>query len=224
MAHSDTRQALAWATLCSNSTPHAQTKGHILFRQGFPAREVYAVESGLVRLSHLSKDGRELTIDLLGFPSIIGPAWVIAETPAPVTATVFTPGCLRSISRETFTRLLKTDASLSWYVLNLLSAESERWIRRIGRLVNLSARERLEELVGDLIKTANLESEEMTGEVGLRLPFEYREMAAMIAVSPEHLSRILRVMEAEGVIRRSRGTLIVRGLAGIRQSPPGKAT
>jgi DNA-binding transcriptional regulator YhcF (GntR family) len=41
------------------------------------------------------------------------------------------------------------------------------------------------------------------------LPFSHRDLAGLIGISPEHLSRVLRQLTYEGVIRRQKGWIIV---------------
>jgi len=45
-------------------------------------------------------------------------------------------------------------------------------------------------------------------EMRLQMPLKHWEVAELIAVTPEHLSRVLRQMETEGILRREKGWLI----------------
>ena len=47
-------------------------------------------------------------------------------------------------------------------------------------------------------------------EVKLQTPLKHREIAELIAVTPEQLSRLLKGMEEDGLLRREKGWLILR--------------
>src|SRR3990170_2990163 len=44
----------------------------------------------------------------------------------------------------------------------------------------------------------------------LRLPLMHKELAQLIAVTPEHLCRLLREMEQQGIIKRNKGLVVVK--------------
>jgi CRP-like cAMP-binding protein len=43
----------------------------------------------------------------------------------------------------------------------------------------------------------------------LQIPLKLKELAQLIAITPEHLSRLLRELEQQGVISRNKGWLIM---------------
>jgi predicted transcriptional regulator len=55
------------------------------------------------------------------------------------------------------------------------------------------------------------------GEIKMHLPLKHREIAQLIAVTPQHLSLVLRQMEVEGTIRREKGWVIVRNYQRLYQ-------
>ena len=59
--------------------------------------------------------------------------------------------------------------------------------------------------------TLALELRGSRDEIKLQVPLKSKEMAQIIAVTPQHFSRILNEMEQEGVIRREKGWIIVCG-------------
>jgi CRP-like cAMP-binding protein len=46
-------------------------------------------------------------------------------------------------------------------------------------------------------------------EIRLHLPLKHWEIAELIAVTPEHLSRVLKRMEREGIMRREKGRTVI---------------
>jgi len=70
-------------------------------------------------------------------------------------------------------------------------------------LGTLTARQRLEQLLLQMISSKSQK------EMRLKWPLKLEEIAQLIAVQPEHLSRVLKEMEEEGMIQREKGGIVV---------------
>jgi CRP-like cAMP-binding protein len=57
-----------------------------------------------------------------------------------------------------------------------------------------------------------------SGEVLLRLPLKHWELAQLIAVTPEYLSRLLNKMQQDGVVRRKKGFMIIQDMGKLWHS------
>jgi CRP-like cAMP-binding protein len=76
----------------------------------------------------------------------------------------------------------------------------------LSSLGGLSARRRLESFIADvLIRQGDAEGDR---PVRIRPPLRLLDVAAAIMTTPVHLSRLLRELEEEGMLRRERGWLI----------------
>ena len=70
----------------------------------------------------------------------------------------------------------------------------------------MSAEERLERFLCDMIDELNPVGAE---PASVSLPLNNKELAQLLAITPEHLCRILKEMEHAGIIKRDDGTLTV---------------
>jgi CRP-like cAMP-binding protein len=102
-----------------------------------------------------------------------------------------------------FLRFAKLNAEFSKHLLHLYSCEVYDQIRRLVMLGTLTARQRLEQLLLQMI------SSKAQKEMRLKWPLKLEEVAQLIAVQPEHLSRLLKQMEEEGIIQREKGGIVV---------------
>ena len=77
----------------------------------------------------------------------------------------------------------------------------------------MSARERLTKFLCEMIHEIEPLTEKKTitydKPVKLNIPLKFKEIAQMIAVTPEHLSRLLTEMEQQGIIKRDKGHLVI---------------
>ena len=195
-----------WAEINVLAPVQAYPPGVNLFLQGNPPHEVYLIESGLIKLSRYDEDGGEIIIDLR-FPGwLLGTDSVLLQHSYPVTAVTLTRCNLRRIPAGIFEHQLKNNAVLSWRLHQMHSRELHIQVSRVSMLGCLTARQRLEQLLWQL---CGLDPAEARGEIRLQLPLKGHEIARWIAITPAYLSRLFEQLEADGLIRRHKGWLVI---------------
>ncbi len=179
--------------------------GAELFQQGSKPEEVFCIDSGIVKLIHLESDGQELIVDLR-FPEwLVGAAAVIIEAPYAVTAVTVTQCRLRRTPANVFRYLLKNDIDFSWRVHRMHSHKVNEQVNRISQLACLSARHRIEYFVVQLLSAVGINSQQKNITVPLLL--KNSDIAALVAVTPEYFSRMLKQMQAEDLMSIRKGQL-----------------
>ena len=118
----------------------------------------------------------------------------------PVSNVMVTTCELHRIPVTDFAELIASNAAFARHWLELQSLEHLAQLRRAADLRCLPALARLEQL---LRRMAKLWGE---GEI-LRLPVKHQELADLLAVTPEYLSRFLGRLEREGLLRREGGCI-----------------
>lgn len=186
---------------------HIYAPGVELFQQGAIVEDVYFVAGGLIKLVHFDPDGRELIIGLRFPGGLVGSSALLAGEPSLATAITLTRCPLHRIPGEVFLELLRSDPSVSWDVHRIHAREAFDHLGHLARLGTLSSRHRLEYVLRQLILTVPNHSSQR--DIRLLLPLKHWEIARLIAVTPEHLSRLLKQMQQDGVIRREKGWVIV---------------
>jgi CRP-like cAMP-binding protein len=179
----------------------------VLFQQGSLPGEVITIERGIVKLIRLDEFGQETIVGLRSRGSVLGAASIIMQRPHPVMVVTMTVCSLRRIPLKLFLELARTDPKLSWYLHQAHSREAYEQVKQMTALRNLSARQRLEQLIRELI-FLQIRSNQAK-KIKLNLPLKLFELAQLIGITPEHLSRVLKQVEDEGIIYRAGGCLIV---------------
>lgn len=196
-----------WEDIGSSTPSLSYPSATELFRQGSWACEVYLIDAGLVKLTRSEQDGCEIIVSLR-FPGwVLGAASVIAHKPHPVSAITAASCYLRRIPGEVFTELLKKNSQLSWHLHQMHSHEVFQHVARVTQIKCLPARQRFEQFLRQLISALGLSKSQK--EIQIQLPLKHWEIAELIAVTPEHLSRMLKHMQREGVIQRKKGWIIL---------------
>ena len=179
-----------------------------LFTEGSLPQEIYFIERGLVKLATSNEGGRDLIVGLRRSECFLGAESAVLQRPHPVSAITLTPCVLCRIPTRTFLGIVDADPEFARYLRREQSCELHDQVGHIVGLGSSSARLRLERLLAELIGAADIRN--LSSEVRLPALLKQREIAELIAVTPQHLSRILKQMERDGSLRREKGRLIVR--------------
>jgi CRP/FNR family transcriptional regulator len=202
-------------TLHGFSPAHVYPEGVELFRQGALLQEVFYIASGVVKLVRSDREGNEAILGLALPGAWLGSAAAIAQWPSPVASVTSTRVLLQRIPTNVFCELLERDPDVSRRIHQAHARELCRQAFWLAQLSSVPARLRLERVLRQLITALGLRGS--AGGVRLQLPLRHWELAQLVAVSPEHLSRLLKDMDAQGVVRREKGWVVVPDLS--RLSP-----
>ena len=178
-----------------------------IFRQGTQVDMVYLIERGLIKLSHYSPGGRETLVGLRRPHWLLGAAPALRDRLRSVTATTLNPCTLRFITRQQFNTLLE-DLAFSHFLNCSLSLEISSHIRRMIALAAMSGEERIIQLISEII-SAHTPPCESNHEISLSIPLKQYQIAQILCMSPEHLSRLMRRLERRGLCTYSRGIITI---------------
>jgi CRP-like cAMP-binding protein len=102
-------------------------KGDTIFTQGDPANSVFYVQKGKIKLTVISKTGKEATIALLGENNFLGEECITASKMQRVaTATALTPSTVLKIERSEMVRVLHEEKLFSELFVAYLLARNAR--------------------------------------------------------------------------------------------------
>ena len=176
--------------------------------QGSVAAAVISVDGGIVKLARIGSTGSETIIGLRGEGAILGAEEVMCGAAYTATAIAATEAHARRIPAHRFLDALQSDPVLLLETYEVLSRQSLAALRHSGRLGGDSAKCRLLSFLAELVPPQHRVP-------GCRIQFPVRgwEVAQLLAMTPWHLSRLLRECETEGILERDRGWLVVRDAA-----------
>jgi CRP-like cAMP-binding protein len=183
-----------------------------LFQQGDPLRDVYLLEKGLVKMTRGERNGQEVTVDVRFAGSLVGAVAAFAHEPAVLTALTVTPCEVYRLSVKDFLALAQSDLSFLSDLTERASRQRNELVVRQGQQL-LSARTRLAIL---LLQFARESGQERKGQLYLALPLAKQEIAGMLGITPQHLSKLLREMKGEGLIAEEKEWIILSDIQRLR--------
>ncbi|MBN1477631.1 Crp/Fnr family transcriptional regulator [Candidatus Sumerlaeota bacterium] len=171
-------------------------RGDVIFGQGEPADAFYLVTEGVVRVLRTTTEGQEATLHLVRPGEIFGLAPFFLDHPYPAMAVCSTTrGATLRFPRTPFLKLLGESPDLAPRLLGGLAVKLHEFTIRFESLTGQTLPVRLARwLILDLAGEAKHGT---THE----LPMSKRNLAALLGATPETLSRALRRLAEEGVIR-----------------------
>lgn len=197
-----------------------------LFNQGADPADVYFVHSGIIKLNRCEANGQEILLDLRFPGSLVGSAAVISEKPHAFAAITVTNCALTRWSSPNFLKLMATDTSVAASVRKILSDEVLDHVVRISQLTCLPARQRLEQLLWQFCERLRTDNpyKPPPSWSKLQLPLKHYEIAHLLSITPTYLCRLLNTLQAEEVISRSKGWIVINKPAALWHDVPSEQT
>ena len=170
------------------------SRGEIFFQEGDDAFGFYVILSGKVKIFKLSPDGKEQIFHILEAHEPFGEAAVFAGSHYPASAQALSETSVLFFPTQKFVDLITQDPSLALSMLALLSMR----LRKLTNLVeNLSLKEIPVRLAAYLLYQCNGSGSLST----ISLDVSKNQMAGLLGTIPETLTRILKRMSDEKLIK-----------------------
>jgi CRP-like cAMP-binding protein len=196
-----------WEQIAGHASPSLYPPRVQFVEQGSDSSEIYFVRRGIVKLQSIDRGGRETIVGLKSTGGLVGTDAAIMCKPHVVSAVTVTECSLQRFPTRQFCDLIRQHHDLSWYVHQISATELSRTTEALVEVKSYTANIRLKRLVLELVPELN---EPGLHNAELRLPFKHWEIAQMLGVTPEHLSRLLRRLEKEGFFNRKGAILATK--------------
>jgi CRP/FNR family transcriptional regulator len=178
-----------------------------IYQQDTPANAVYYILQGLVKVTWIDSAGHEMIAGLRRQHWLVGAPPVLLGKPYSFTVTTLSRAAFRCISADNFLHLVRTNLDFAMHLMKMLCQEIFSQGKNLVMLGCVSAGERLKGLLYRFILDI-FHPAELHEQLKIHLPLKQKELAQMIAVTPEHLSRLMRELEQQRYIKREKNGLI----------------
>ncbi len=197
--------------IAASATHRHFDTGQVLYVEGEPAKSVYILESGWVKATRMTRDGREQAMMFLRPVEVFGDIAVFTGTTYPGTVVALEDVDVWVIPAKTLLDLIPRHPALAMAVIRHLG---ERVLHYIRLVEDLSLRSVESRLASTLLRNAELHEGQLI--VPRREWTTFDEMAVRLGTVRDVLSRALHTLENEGVLKVERREIILldpKGLA-----------
>jgi CRP/FNR family transcriptional regulator, polysaccharide utilization system transcription regulator len=182
--------------ISNSKTCSVYKKGQVVFHEGGHPFGVYCVNKGKIKLSIIGDEGKEQIVRLAKDGDVLGYRSMLVNERYNATATVLEDSQVCFIPREVFMRTLRSDSSLSFEVMKLLSNQLREAEVKLTHLAQKPVRERLAETLLFLKETYGFEPDSTF--IAVQLTRE--EIANLVGTATETAIRLLSELNKEKVI------------------------
>jgi CRP-like cAMP-binding protein len=192
------------------AVPRQFAEGQVIFIEGEPANWIYVIESGWVKASRMSPEGREQALLFLKKGDVFGDVAVLTNTPYPGTVVALEPVQVWTIEKSHILELIARHPELALAIIRSLG---QRILYYIGLVEDLSLRSVEARLAHTLLKNAEYSNDRLLVK---RRPWTtFDRMANRLGTVRDVLSRALRNLEEEGLLRVEKHAIILLDPEGL---------
>ncbi len=172
-------------------------RGDMVFRVGEPCEAFHVVVVGQVKLFVISPTGQEKVIELVSPGSSFAEALMFLEKPCMVNAQALADTLLLSVQRHAVLAELERD---SRFAMRMLAGLSRRLHGLVHDVQAYALQSGVQRVVGYLLRHQVLDDGHTEETRTVSLPVSKATVASRLSLTPEYFSRVLRELEAAGLI------------------------
>ena len=185
----------------------------VIYLPGDPGVAVYLVNGGRVKVSKVTRDGKELTLSYRVPGEIFGETCLIDGEPREEMAEAMENALVTEIERGVYDELLRTQASLGYRMTKILAQRRREIEAKIENLVFKDVNAKLAEL---LLRFADEYGVEDARGTLVALKITHQEMANLIGSTRETVSLTLAQFKKRGLIQSEGRKVIISDREGLK--------
>jgi CRP/FNR family transcriptional regulator len=179
------------ADLLARGTLRTYAKGETLFWENDPAKGLFLIRSGAVKIFKASEAGREQIFSILREGDSVAELPLFDNAPYPASAAALEDSTILFIPKAAFDEWLRAHPQFS---LKIMEALSQRMRTLVDLVTDLSLRQVRQRLARYLL-------EEAAGRETFTLPLTNEELAARLGSVRDVVSRTLSGLQQDDLIR-----------------------
>jgi CRP-like cAMP-binding protein len=194
------------AALAAKFVRRRYRRGEPLFRQGDPAQHLFLIESGRVKISSVSEDGRELVVAVLGPGEVVGELSLFEGGVRTADARAMEEASVHSLSHDVFREYVFAAPRVAWELMRILADRLLRAGEAVVSVVSYDVPGRVARVLLDLAERHGRPAGD-----GLRIdvPLSQEEIAQMVGSSRESVNKaVASFMDRGWVALEGRNYLI----------------
>jgi CRP-like cAMP-binding protein len=190
-------------------------RGTVIFSKGDAGSSMMAVLSGRIRISAVSADGKEVTLNTIRAGEIFGEIALLDGKPRSADATAQEDTVLMVVERKQFLPFLLRNPPLVERLLAVLCDRLRRTSLVLEEIALFDLPSRLARLIMKLSNDYGRPAP--GGGVRIDLKLSQRDLATLVASSRETVNKQLRGWREAGVVDQLAGYLVIRNAQALER-------
>ncbi|MSP59800.1 MAG: Crp/Fnr family transcriptional regulator [Myxococcales bacterium] len=185
----------------------------VVYLPGDPGNSIYFVNGGRVKISKVTRDGKELTLAYRGPGDIFGELVIIDGGPREEMAEAMENALITEFDRVEFEKLVQREGMIGYRLTKIVAERRREVENKIETLVFKDVNAKLAELLLRLAVEYGVEDERGTL---LALKITHQEMANLIGSTRETVSLTLSQFKRKGLIQTEGRKVILADRDGLK--------
>lgn len=186
-------------------------KGHVLFTDGEPGKEMFIIQSGKVRISKTVRDV-EKTLVVLGPGEFFGEMSILNNKPRSASATVEEDAKLLVIDPKTFEAMVRGNAEIA---VRLIKKLSQRLQEADEQIENLLLKDHNSRVVHFLCHMATGQGKKTND--GTIIDITVKELASKIGLDLDPVNEVLNKLIRSRLVKITEGGLAIADVGKLRE-------
>lgn len=191
------------------------TKNQTIFFEEETGDSVFFLEKGRVKVFKISASGSQQILDIFNPGEVFGEVVLFGINSYPATAVALEPVKVTVLNRDKFRDFFNQNPKIGWGMLKVMAAKLYNLQRRIKDLGLRDSRGRLAALLLEMSNNIGITGKNKEKE-WFDLKINQQEMADIIGVSRETVSRTLGFFRDEGLIKLKDKQLLITDVEGLK--------
>lgn len=165
---------------------------------------VYFILEGWVKIRTYNRDGKEVTLNILGKGEVFGEMAALDEVPRSTDVITLTPTGIGNMPAQDFVHLIQTEPLAGIRLAQLMA----RRLRQVNRQLRLRESDSMSRVADTLLFLA--QGQGKAGQKGTEIPnLPHRELSSLSGLARETVTRVLTKLEKKGLILRNQEALCI---------------
>ena len=179
-------------------------KGETLFEKDDPSERLYGLVGGLLKLCSHGADGREFSFGVVAPGELVGEIGIADGVPQHASAVALAHSELASIRRRDLEPFMDRHPALRDALARASASAARRLGQRLEEAALLSIEERVERALVDLGRRLGEQVDR-----GVRIGLRQRDLADVLGLSRESVSKVLTSPAMRGKLELGRGHIVL---------------
>ena len=169
-----------------------------VWEPGDPSGSIYVLRAGIVKLSKVNDEGRELTLGFHTKDALVGELGIVNDSPHDTTCEAYEDTQILAIPKDDFVKVMMRHPPLAMRMIRLVGERRQKLENRVESLLFKSAHARLAALFLDL--GDNFGVRDSRGRI-VNLKLTHKEIANLIGATRETVSFAILDLRRDGLVQ-----------------------
>jgi CRP/FNR family transcriptional regulator, cyclic AMP receptor protein len=194
------------SALLASALRQSYKKGETIFSQGDPAQKMFLIKAGLVKLSKITAEGNEITLDLRKAGDFLGESMLLEDANYPLTATCVEETLICGSTKANFEKMILGNPNIGLQVIKNLSSRIAWLTDRVGSFSLTNLEDRLYQILTQVAREHGIRTRR---GLSIEFPLTHEELGFLVGAHRVSITRAIKALKQSGRILQEGRTLIL---------------